>query len=222
MKPPLWAVRVLGPLTIRALFATVRFREEGGESAWALRAAGTPLVFSLWHAHLLPLLYRYRSLNATALVSEHRDGEYISQIMQSLGLRAARGSSTRGGSRGLRALIEAAEAGSDLAITPDGPRGPARVAKEGVATVAQVTGAAIVPIAAGCDRAWRMGSWDGFRIPKPFSTVFVALGEPILVGPEDDLSEALARVQSAMERVAAAAEACGHGDEELDPGGSAP
>ncbi len=205
MNVPLWVARWVGPLAVRGLFATVRFREAGGERAWELREAGTPLVFSLWHAHLLPLLYRYRTLQATALVSEHRDGEIIARIIEPLGFRTARGSSTRGGSRGLRALIDAAQRGSDLAITPDGPRGPARVAKEGVATVAQMTGAAVVPIAAACSRSWRIGSWDGFQVPKPFATVFIQLGEPIRVPPDEDTLAALARVQTAMELVEAAA-----------------
>ena len=199
MKVPFWIARVGGPAALHALFATVRFREWGGAGAWRVRASGTPLIFSLWHGHLLPLTYRYRRLEATALISEHRDGEYIARVARGLGLKTARGSSTRGGSRGFRALVEAARKGVDLAITPDGPRGPAQEAKEGVVALAQATGAAIVPIAAACSRCWKIESWDTFLVPKPLSTVHAVLGEPMMVPPDADTQVALRAVQEAME-----------------------
>ena len=212
MKLPPWIAGAVGPPALHALFATVRFRERGGDAAWAVRDAGTPLIFTLWHGHLLPLAYRYRWTKATALISEHRDGEYISRIVEGLGLGTARGSSTRGGSRGLRTLVQAARAGSDLAVTPDGPRGPARVVKEGVVTLAQLSGAALVPIAAACSRCWAVSSWDTFLVPKPFSRIHVALGEPILVGRHDDAGAALEGVQSALDEATRAAEAALRGE----------
>lgn len=212
MKVPLWIATLGGPPALHALFATVRFREWGGSSAWRIRAAGTPLIFSLWHGHLLPLTYRYRRMKATALISEHRDGEYIARVVRGVGLHTARGSSTRGGSRGFRALVEAAKRGSDLAITPDGPRGPAQEAKEGVVAIAQATGGAIVPIAAACTRCWKIESWDTFLIPKPLSLVHAVVGEPLLVANDADARAALTAVQAAMDAATVLALAHAAGD----------
>jgi lysophospholipid acyltransferase (LPLAT)-like uncharacterized protein len=110
------------------------------------------------------------------VISEHRDGEIVAQIAESLGYRTVRGSSSRGASRALLGLTRAIEEGHDGAITPDGPRGPAHVFAPGGAIAAYRTGIPIVPIRASASRAWRLKSWDRFLIPKPFATVTVTMG----------------------------------------------
>ena len=172
------AVGLLGRGMLGGLFATVRFRADGEESFLRFRRERRPVIFVLWHGHLLPLVYRHRGTGVVALVSEHADGEYITRVIERIGFGTVRGSSTRGGMHGLKGLIRAARKGHDLTLTADGPRGPARVFKPGALLAAQVTGLPVIPVAAGANAAWHFDSWDRFLVPRPLSTVCVAYGEP--------------------------------------------
>ena len=170
-----WIVR-LGVWLIRGLASTWRIRTVGGEPLAEARRAGQRVLFTLWHGELLPLLWHQRGENVAIVISEHRDGEIIARIAESLGYSTVRGSSSKGGSRALIGLMREIDAGRDGAITPDGPRGPARVFAPGAAVAAQRTGALIVPIRARASHAWRLKSWDRFLVPKPFALVTVSFG----------------------------------------------
>jgi len=115
------------------------------------------------------------------LVSEHEDGEYITRIIERSGFATVRGSSTRGGTRGLKGLVRAARAGKDLALTPDGPQGPRAVFKPGALMAAQMTGLPIIPLSVGVSAGWQASSWDGFLVPRPFSTVTIEYLTPRFV-----------------------------------------
>jgi lysophospholipid acyltransferase (LPLAT)-like uncharacterized protein len=175
---------VAGGLALRVLASTWRYRVIGGESLERLRANNVPFIFSLWHGQLLPLIWHHHGERVAILVSEHRDGELIARLAKSIGYRLIRGSSSRGGERALLALAKELREGREVAVTPDGPRGPARSYAPGALIAAQRTGAPILPIVAHADRAWRLSSWDNFMIPKPFAKVTVAYGEPTRVAVE--------------------------------------
>ena len=172
---------VAGGLALRTLASTWRYRIIGGEVIERLRANNTAFIFSLWHGQLLPLIWHHRGERVAILVSEHKDGELIARLAKSIGYRLIRGSTSRGGERALLALAKDLRAGGEVAVTPDGPRGPARSYAPGALIAAQLSGAPIVPIAAHADSAWRLSSWDAFLIPKPFALVTVAYGEPTRV-----------------------------------------
>ena len=172
---------VAGGIALRALASTWRYRIIGGEVIERLRANNTAFIFSLWHGQLLPLIWHHRGERVAILVSEHKDGELIARLAKSIGYRLIRGSTSRGGERALLALAKDLRAGGEVAVTPDGPRGPARSYAPGALIAAQLSGAPIVPIAAHADSAWRLSSWDAFLIPKPFARVTVAYGEPTRV-----------------------------------------
>jgi lysophospholipid acyltransferase (LPLAT)-like uncharacterized protein len=172
-----WSVRI-GLLVIRALAATWRFRIVGRERIDAMRARGEPFILAFWHGRMLPLLWSHRGQGISILVSEHGDGEIIARIAAAVGLNTVRGSSSRGAERALLGMIRTVQEGGEVAITPDGPRGPLETFAPGAAIIAQRSGAPIVPLAAGADRAWRLKSWDRFLIPKPFARVTVSYGEP--------------------------------------------
>lgn len=199
----------LGALLIRALAATWRVRIVNGEHPRALRAAGTPVIFTLWHGQLLPLLMRHRHEEVSILISEHRDGEIIARIAERLGYRTVRGSTTRGGERALLGLARILQSGGDVAVTPDGPRGPARHFAPGALVAAQRGGGAILPIAASASRAWRLRSWDRFLVPKPFARVTVAYGAPQMVdAPSARAAAELApRFQTLLDETVALADA---------------
>lgn len=183
---------------VRLLGHTLRIRAEREESFLENRRRGQPVIFVFWHSRILPLTYIHRNQGIVVLVSEHRDGEYIARIIERMGFGTSRGSSTRGGVKGLKGLVRAARAGHDLAFTPDGPRGPPRKLKPGTLVAARLTGAPIVPIAVGGPRVWRLGSWDSHVVPKPFSRIRVCYGEPIVV-PRDASEEDVARIGADLE-----------------------
>ena len=170
-----WIVR-LGVWVIRALASTWRVETVNGAPLAEARRSGQRVLFALWHGELLPLLWHQRGENVAIVISDHRDGEIIARIAESLGYHTVRGSSSKGSSRALIGLMREIDAGRDGAITPDGPRGPARVFAPGAAVAAQRTGALIAPIRARASRSWRLKSWDRFLIPKPFARVTVSFG----------------------------------------------
>ncbi|MEO8337275.1 MAG: lysophospholipid acyltransferase family protein [bacterium] len=197
-----WKVRV-GAAFLRLLAGTWRMRSHNIEGLHTARANDQRIIFALWHGELLPLLWQHRGENVAIVISEHRDGEIVAQIAESLGYSTVRGSSSKGGSRALIGLMREIDAGRDGAITPDGPRGPAHVFAPGVAVAAQRTGALIVPIRASASRSWRLKSWDKFLIPKPFARVDVHYGELTGVDAASPREAALhaPRLQAILEAV---------------------
>lgn len=175
----------VGPWLLRALHGTWRVTviNDGG---WrTLRREGHPFIFSLWHGELLPLVVEHRNQGVRVLISEHGDGEVIAQIAHRLGLATIRGSSSRGAARALLAMCDALLAGADVAVTPDGPRGPAHTYAGGALVAAQRADAPIIAIGVSASRAWRLRSWDAFMIPKPFSAVVIAYSDPVYVNAEN-------------------------------------
>ncbi len=192
-------------LLIRALCGTLRFHEvdEAGARPADLYPA-EPDVYVFWHRALLLAAYRYRGLGIRILISASFDGELIARVVQRLGFVPVRGSSSRGGAAGLLALTRARQAGHKTAITADGPRGPAYVAKPGAAAVARRAGSTASCFYLHAESAWRLHSWDRFVIPKPFSTVHVRWQAPLdIPGSEDGT----ASVQTSLDRAVAEAEA---------------
>lgn len=179
-----WIAR-LGALFIRALARTWRVRVIGDEGIRGEREEGRPVIITLWHGQMLPLLHRHRGERVAILISEHRDGEIIARIAAALGHRSVRGSTTRGAGRALLALVRQVESGRDIAVTPDGPRGPAKSFAAGALIVAQRTGAAIIPATVVARAAWRLKSWDSFMIPRPFTRVVISYGPATRVSAGD-------------------------------------
>lgn len=175
------AALLLGKGFLHILARTWRIRVVNGEHVRDLREAGHSFIFALWHGQLLPLLWHHREEGVRVLISEHRDGELVARAAQSLGYGLIRGSSTRGAERALISLVRELQEGHEVAITPDGPRGPAATFASGALVAAQRSDSFILPVAASADRAWRLRSWDRFMIPKPFARVTVAYGAPAKV-----------------------------------------
>ena len=200
----------LGTLLIRALASTWRYRITNVEAIRGLRSRRQPFVFAFWHGTMLPLVWLHRGEGVPVVISEHRDGEIIARIVERFGFRTIRGSTTRGAARALLGIVRELESGSEIAVTPDGPRGPARKFASGALVAAQRVGVPIVCLGVTASRAWRLKSWDAFMIPKPFSRVHVAYSAPTCVaatsarGAEEEaprfealLSEALIHAERA-------------------------
>jgi lysophospholipid acyltransferase (LPLAT)-like uncharacterized protein len=170
-----------GTTLLRALALTWRFRIINAESFTGCRATNQPFIFAFWHGQLLPLLWVHRNDGVRVVISSHRDGEIVAQVASRLGHRLIRGSSSRGAARALLGIVRELEGGAEVAVTPDGPRGPARKFAGGALVAAQRTGAPIIGIGVSASRSWRLRSWDRFMIPKPFARVTVVYTKPTLV-----------------------------------------
>ncbi len=166
----LWPFALLLKLWGRSL----RF-EATPEDVERYRTRDQPVAIILWHNRLFlaaEIVRRYRQGRpAYALVSASQDGAWLTAFFSLVGMRAARGSSSRLGREAASALVEVMREGYDVGITPDGPRGPCYELKPGAVIVPRRTGAPLVLVGAEFHSAWRLRSWDGFYIPKPFSRV---------------------------------------------------
>ena len=172
-----------------------------------MNARNQRFLYAFWHQRQVYFTWTHRGVKAAVLVSRSKDGEVIAQTMRLSRIEAVRGSSSRGATAAVLAMMKAAESGFDIGITPDGPKGPAREVKEGAVFLAQRMGIPIVPIANALSHRFVVKrAWDHFHVPLPFGRAAVVYGEPISVGPRDDLAAKAAEVKAAMDRVTAEAD----------------
>lgn len=195
-----------GAAFIRLLRATVRMRFHGDATVRSFERDGRHFALAFWHRHLLLMRYAYRGPKMSVLVSRSRDGELIARVMQRLGISTSRGSTSRGGAAGLRDLLRRAREGWDLAVTPDGPRGPLREVQPGVILAAAASGLPLIPVALAASRRRELGSWDRMLVPLPGSRVHVVYGEPLEVPRDARPSEWAPRLKTAIDAVEAEAE----------------
>jgi lysophospholipid acyltransferase (LPLAT)-like uncharacterized protein len=201
-----------------SLYLTVALRTTrwtlDGQEHFRPHAAGAPAVFAFWHeflplmpaltliAHKLPF---YRPTPIYALVSQHRDGQFIGSVVRRFGIWPIMGSSTRGGTTGLRNLLAVLRRGDLIGITPDGPKGPPRHAASGVAQLAALSGVPVVPLAARTTRRVRLNTWDRMPVPLPFGRGVVVCGPAIHV-PRHDWKDVVPAITGALNQAAARAE----------------
>jgi len=184
------AVSTLAPRLISAalqvLHWTVRCEYVGADELFRRWRAGEQTVIAFWHNRLvmMPLVYCGRDM--CVLNSESRDGEIATRAAARWGVRSVRGSATRGGAKGFLALLRAFRGGADLAVVPDGPRGPRYVAKHGVVHLGRMVGVPIIPLSYGASRCWQVRSWDGLVVPLPFARVCFVVGEPLQIQRDAD------------------------------------
>ena len=191
----------IGPAMLRLLGSSWRAAEIHVERVERVHELGRPAVFAFWHGVLLPLEYICRGRNIQVLSSWHRDGEISARLMTAMGYGVVRGSPTRGSARGLLRMLARAVEGLDLAVTPDGPRGPAERVKRGVFYLAEKSGGKLVPVGVAAARAKRMSSWDSFMVPLPFSRVAVVYGEPLEWDESATFEEKAALLEAALGRL---------------------
>jgi lysophospholipid acyltransferase (LPLAT)-like uncharacterized protein len=200
------AIAALGYPVVAALGSTLHWRVSGLQHLEAIRAAGHQPVMGFWHGRILPATVYFRRRGIVVITSENFDGEWIARIIERFGYGTARGSTSSGGKRALRQLMREMKAGRPAGFTLDGPRGPARVAQPGAVWLAMATGNPLLPFHLEASASWTARSWDRTQIPKPFSTVGVAVGEPLYVEPHaSDAALEAARLE--LERRLSALEA---------------
>ena len=184
---------------IRLLRASMRFESHNKGVLDKVRDEHGQYIMVFWHSRFVLMRFAHPFEKLAVLTSSHRDAQMLARVLERLGVVITRGSSTRGGVAGLRELLRRVREGYDLAITPDGPKGPRRRVKAGVLATARYTGKPIVPIGFSSSRGCRMRSWDRTQVPYPFSRGVYVYGEPMLV-PRDAGDDQLKRMQGELEQ----------------------
>lgn len=179
------AIATLGYPALQALASTWKWKVSGAEHVEAIHSKGLHPIHSFWHGRILPATLYFQRRGIVVITSENYDGEWIARIIQKFGYGTARGSTSSGGPRALLQLVREVKS-KGVAFTLDGPRGPAEVAQPGAVWLSKATGNPLMPFHAEAASSWTMRSWDRTQIPKPFTTVAMAIGEPLYVPRDAD------------------------------------
>jgi len=190
-----YIVGLFGSIFVRLLIRTLRVK-----TVEAAKRPESAVIYCFWHSQLLSLAYLYRRRNIHVLASSHRDGEYIVRVIERLGFGTVRGSSTRGSVKVIAGALAKLQQGVDIAVTPDGPRGPAQQFKPGAVFLAKESGTPLVLGVAVPEKAWRFKSWDKFIVPKPFSRLIHLKTKPIYI-PKEISDEDLEKTRLEMENL---------------------
>jgi lysophospholipid acyltransferase (LPLAT)-like uncharacterized protein len=192
-------IAALGHPLVAVLGATWRWRVQGLEHYRSVVDGGRQPVFAFWHGRILPATYYFRHRGIVVMTSENFDGEWIARVIERFGFGTARGSTSRGSLRALVQMKREMAQGKPTAFTLDGPRGPARTAQPGAVWLAKATGNPLLPFHIEAARHWSARSWDEAQVPLPFTTVALALGDPIDV-PADADDAALEGIRRGLEQ----------------------
>jgi lysophospholipid acyltransferase (LPLAT)-like uncharacterized protein len=186
---------------------TTRLVVRGGDIPRGMRRKNQRFIFAFWHNRQVFFTYTHRAQNFAVLVSRSRDGEVIARTMELSRIGACRGSSSRGGATAVREMMAIFDGGCDLGLSPDGPKGPVYQVKPGIIFLAQKLGVPIIPISnALTNKLVLKRSWDKYQVPFPFGRAVICHGEPIAVGPDDDLEKKGEEVRRGLERATREAE----------------
>lgn len=180
-----WLGPWLAYWSIKILAWTMRFEEVNPEIPRRFWKKGIPAIWAFWHGRLLMMpMASYGGKKLSFLVSPHRDGQVVGKALKRFGFHAILGSTNRKGFSGFKQMVKAQE--SDIAIVPDGPRGPRRQVQIGVIELAKLTGKAILPLSFSASKRKIFNTWDQFLLPYPFSKGVFIWGEPIEVDQHGD------------------------------------
>jgi lysophospholipid acyltransferase (LPLAT)-like uncharacterized protein len=186
---------------IRLLGSTTKVTWYGAENV-----PPPPFIYAFWHSRLLFLVYSHRHQGVKVVVSKSKDGELIAAVLNKFGFGTIRGSSSRAAREAALHTLRALKTNSICAITPDGPRGPAREVKDGLSYLARKTGVPIVPLSYAAKRKKVLNSWDRFLFPLPFNKTVVVVGKPFRVDADEDLADANRRIAAALNDVTTASD----------------
>lgn len=195
---------------LRVLAWTVRVRLVNVDEVFGRWARGERVILAFWHNRVVMMPLQCRGRKVCIMNSQHRDGEIATRALAHWGIRSVRGSATRGGVGGFLRLVDAYRDGFDLAVVPDGPRGPRCRVKPGVLYLAKATGARIVPVSYAAGWKRRLRSWDRLVVPLPFSRVVYVAGDPLTVprdAGEPEIEHLRVELEGRLNRATADAEA---------------
>jgi len=198
-----WVGTKLGSILLRFCYNTNKWSHHGQQHLEKILKRGKPVIVASWHSTLLTVFMGLSNKNYYGLAGNHHpDAEIISRVGKKLGWNVIRGSSTDGGGEAYDEMLSILKKPKTVfAITPDGPQGPAKIPKAGTIRAAQKTGATIIPVAGQSSRRWSFVNWDTFYISKPFGSISLFYGEPILFGKNQDYKECQKTLKSALDEL---------------------
>ncbi|MBI4063649.1 MAG: lysophospholipid acyltransferase family protein [Elusimicrobia bacterium] len=180
---------------------TSRVRWIGREFEQDLIRRKIPAIYAFWHGRQAMLLYYHKGKDISILISPSKDGEIVARIAACYGIPSVRGSSRKKPAEGLIRLVRVIKRGGHIAITPDGPLGPAQSVKQGVLYLAQALGVPILPLTSSYARKVVFKSWDRFNFPFPFNRAVVAYGSPIYVKKEEDFGRKTEELKQVLDNL---------------------
>lgn len=188
---------------IRFFYKTNHWNIQGLEQIDELLKEGRSIIVASWHGQLLPTFMNLAKYGYYGLAGMHKDAELISQFGERIGWKLLRGSSSDRGKEVYLEMVKVLETpGSVVALTPDGPKGPARIPKPGVIRAAQKTGAVIIPAMGQSTKHWGFTNWDTFYIAKPFGRIEMIYGEPLYFSEDDDFKSCAETLRETLNALA--------------------
>ncbi len=191
---PFVASRVM--LLINFLLRTETLGEANLRIVWE---QGEQVLIPFWHDQLLLLVFGYPKKHAKLLISASKDGELLTRTMKYFAHDTVRGSSSRGGRAAFKQMLDLCKEPVDIVLTPDGPKGPRHVLKDGIVQLARMSGRPVIPMAFVCSNGHRFKSWDRFLLPYPFGRGIYSFGEPLYFDKEAGVEVFRQRLLAAME-----------------------
>ena len=171
----------LSSIILKVFYGLNRKQVRGRENYLSILKKGRPVIIAVWHGHLLSIVHDLRKESVHAVAGTHKDADLISDIASKWGWKMIRGSSKEKGELAYKEMIKSLKIpGSILFITPDGPTGPRRIPKPGVIRAAQAAGAVIIPTSVCSSKHWKFINWDTFYLEKPFGSIYIKYGLPIV------------------------------------------
>ncbi len=183
---------------ISSLNSLVRVEQTGFTDFAAHRKIDRPVLIASWHGTLLVPLYCLRGLNLVIMSSLSDDGELMAMVLEHFKHFPIRGSSSRGGMRGLLEMVKMVKGGMNAALTVDGPRGPRHEVKPGMVMIAQKSGGYVLPVGVACSRKLTVNSWDKTEIPLPFSRVIMHSGRPFVIDAAASVEEGCEMIRKSL------------------------
>lgn len=196
------------------VYKTTRWKKLHWEIPERYWKEGKPFIGCFWHNRLMMTTFNWAGPGTFhMLISAHRDGQLIARTVKHFGIETIAGSSSRGGTEALRAILKILKEGNCIGITPDGPRGPRFQASEGIVQIAKLSGLDILPASYATSRRKVLKTWDRFLIPFPFGRGVLVWGNPIKISEypgKEGLEAARIAVQAELNRISAYADGlCG-------------
>lgn len=180
-------ISLIGSIYVLTVYKTSKVNLKNRKKIEDLLERKESFIYSFWHDQLLmcPLTWQSNS-SIKVLISKHRDGDIIAQLISNLGFEAIRGSThktnkikNKGGLLSARKMIKSLKNGISIGISPDGPKGPRHKVSEGILSISRLSKSVILPVGIGFKKKWVLNTWDKFIIPKPFNEITVVWGDPI-------------------------------------------
>ena len=196
---------------LKFLYGTSRWNIKGRSQINKILTDGKSVIIASWHSHFLPIFMDLAGNQYYGLAGLHNDAELISKIGDKMGWKMLRGSSSDRGKKVYKEIVNVlAHPGNVVTLTPDGPKGPAKVPKPGTIRAAQKTRAVIIPAMGQSTRRWSFTNWDTFFVGKPFSRIEMIYGDPLVFLESDDFNMCENKLKQALDKLENEVEKRGH------------